>query len=391
MIMKRNVIAAAVCMFGIFAVNPIQSQDTIPLIIHVLHHGEAIGTTYNPSQVQIMSEFDVLNSDFAGQGWNIGNVPPVWSSLIANTGIVFVPALVDTNGVPLVEPGIERIDMNSRGWYVSSSDIMAAQQDMEYTVKPQSIWDHAQYCNVWLVNIPIAYATLPVNSTTTRDGFVCHPGMWGDTLNTAFAPNNHGRAATHEFGHWLGLTHPVYDVNGSGASCDPQPITDLPIGKYNYMDWLNTPPVFPDAGNACPGYPNGPMFMNFMNIANDSDIYMFTQGQASVMRQSLLANHSSLRTSDVWHPVSIKQAGQTAAGFVMYPNPSHGDFILHTTSSHTNALVKVFNALGESVYEQKAENWNGAYSISLSQQPKGMYFIAFISEGKTSIQKLIIN
>ena len=37
---------------------------TIPVVVHILHRGEAIGTVRNLSEAQIQSQIDVLNEDF---------------------------------------------------------------------------------------------------------------------------------------------------------------------------------------------------------------------------------------------------------------------------------------------------------------------------------------
>src|SRR5690348_15542695 len=42
---------------------------TIPVIVHVLHAGEAEGTGANISQAQVNSQINTLNADFAGNGY----------------------------------------------------------------------------------------------------------------------------------------------------------------------------------------------------------------------------------------------------------------------------------------------------------------------------------
>src|SRR5690349_1396016 len=37
---------------------------TIPIIVHVIHNGEAVGTGANISQAQVQAQIDVLNEDF---------------------------------------------------------------------------------------------------------------------------------------------------------------------------------------------------------------------------------------------------------------------------------------------------------------------------------------
>src|ERR1700751_561636 len=43
---------------------------TIPIIFHVIHEGEAVGTGHNISQAQIQSQITILNADYGGTGFN---------------------------------------------------------------------------------------------------------------------------------------------------------------------------------------------------------------------------------------------------------------------------------------------------------------------------------
>src|SRR5947207_3306692 len=48
---------------------------TIPVIIHVIHGGEAVGTYPNLAQGQLNSQIQVLNNDYGGIGLNTGAYP----------------------------------------------------------------------------------------------------------------------------------------------------------------------------------------------------------------------------------------------------------------------------------------------------------------------------
>lgn len=397
--MKKTTPFILAFLISILSVKGLKAQfsstDTVPLIIHVIHNSEAIGAGRNLNAAQIASQFSILNSDFAGQGWNFSHIPSVWSSLVANTHIVFVPALVDTNGVLLSEPGVDRIDRNSKGWSnTATMNSVNLQAYLNNTIKPQSIWNTNNYCNVWILDMGasglLGYSTFPANSgltwitggtgNATNDGVCVHYKCWGDTLNT-MAPYNHGRTATHEFGHWLGLPHMF---NGCGA----QVIADLPIGNYNQSF---SSPVFPDVADTCSGYPNGPMFMNFMcNAINDSDIYMFTLGQAIAMRQAYTNSHGSLKLSNVGTITSVASNPKSFLDFKVFPNPSSG--IIHITSNLKSKKIemKALNNLGESVYEEHVTNFAGCSVLDLSKQSKGLYFIEMRCNDKSSIQKIMI-
>ena len=78
----------------------------------------------------------------------------------------------------------------------------------------------------------------------------------------------------------------------------------------------------------------------------------------------------------------------------VYPNPSHGVFIIEMNSEQlkVNSEVEVYNMLGEKVYSQYSLP-NTKYSIDLSNQPAGIYLYRILSgdnkliaSGKLAIQ-----
>ena len=80
---------------------------TIPIIFHVIHSGQPIGTFPNISQGQINSQITVLNQDFSGNGFNSSNYP---SNAFVNWVInqALPSANIDINGrVKIVDVGIQ--------------------------------------------------------------------------------------------------------------------------------------------------------------------------------------------------------------------------------------------------------------------------------------------
>jgi hypothetical protein len=69
---------------------------SIPVVFHVIHTGEAVGTFPNLSVATIASQLAILNADYSGTGLNVGNVPTPFASLVANTGTINATA---TNAV----------------------------------------------------------------------------------------------------------------------------------------------------------------------------------------------------------------------------------------------------------------------------------------------------
>jgi hypothetical protein len=72
--------------------------------------------TQNISKARVDTQLAVLNRDFAGIGLNSGTLPAPFAAVKANTNITFCAAKLDLNNNILAEPGIERINAQTRGW-----------------------------------------------------------------------------------------------------------------------------------------------------------------------------------------------------------------------------------------------------------------------------------
>jgi len=313
---------------------------TIPVIIHVIHGGQAVGTYPNLAQGQLNSQIQVLNNDFGGIGYNSGNYPPtafdLWAASqglpspnldgmgrvkIADCNVQFCLATKDTLGNVLAEPGIERINYVSKGWsnpgsFTSSS---ALQSFINGTVKPQTIWNVTKYLNIWVTdnninaNSLLGYATFPPYSglsgisasfvgSATTDGFWCYARVFGSKTifpsGSYFAGYERGRTSTHEIGHWLGLRH----IGGDGSSnpsgdcnatdyCDDTPPQKGGYGSGAFGQNFGAPsyPLFATGNSSCPTSLDGCMFMNFMDYTDDNSKYMYTTDQATRI-QAAMAN-----------------------------------------------------------------------------------------------------
>lgn len=275
---------------------------TIPVIVHVIHGGQNVGTFPNLAQGQINSQIAVLNADFAGTGLNNGNVPSVFAAAKANTGLSFCLATKNPTGGVLPEPGIDRINYTSKGWNNPASATYANpttfQNYVNGTIKPGSIWDPTKYMNIWVTDENAAtgllgYATFPAGTgltgisgfgTATTDGLWCWAKAFGSNSifagGTYDATYNKGRTATHEIGHWLGLRHIWGDGTCATDYCNDTP----PAQTSNYNC-----PAHPYKLGTCTGNTTGEMFMNFMDYTDDPCMYMFTNDQTTRI-QTAMAN-----------------------------------------------------------------------------------------------------
>lgn len=247
----------------------------IPVVFHVMHTGEAIGTGKNLSDAQLISQIEALNRDFRKRNSDTTSIPGVFSGRASDCEIEFCLASFDPSGSPT--SGITRHNIGTSAFNDSRD-------------KPSTIWNSTKYLNIWTAEISgglLGYTT-PPGGTTSQDGMVLgyqYVGIGGSSVR----PYNKGRTATHEAGHWLGLDHIWGDDGGACSGSDG--ISDTPNqGGENYGC-----PAFPNV--SCSNGPNGDMFMNYMDYTDDACMFMFTAGQKSKMVSVLNTSRSGIKTS----------------------------------------------------------------------------------------------
>ncbi|MEL6536788.1 MAG: M43 family zinc metalloprotease [Bacteroidota bacterium] len=256
-----------------------RQQETvvqIPVVVHVVHNGEEVGSGSNISQAQVASQIRVLNEDFRKTGAGANSHPAG-----ADVEIEFVLALYDPNGVALPEPGINRVDGGRSFWTKTL---------VETSLKFDTQWDPDRYFNVWTVSFGgvnsdlLGYAQFPSLSdldglprsggAAGTDGVVCGFNYFG-TEGNVVAPYNQGRTMTHEVGHWLGLRHIWGDGNCSVDDfCDDTPLASAP----------NTSCV---PNNSCASSADHDMIENYMDYTPDACMNIFTEDQKARMRTVL--------------------------------------------------------------------------------------------------------
>jgi hypothetical protein len=282
---------------------------TIPVIVHVIHTGQAVGVGFNISDGQINSQIDVLNKDFRRLNTDTSLIPSIFKPAAADCEINFCMAKVNNTGVPLASPGIERINALTRGWTMSG----LTNTYITNTIKPATIWNTNKYLNVWIVpdytnaaGTPLlGFATFPTgstltgitgSSTSTTDGFVCWYQAFGNIGNLD-PTYNKGRTSTHEIGHWLGLRHMWGDGTCLTDYCaDTPPAQTANYGCKTHPFHLGT----------CSGNTTGEMFMNYMDYSDDDCLYMFTNDQKTRI-QTAMANA----------PMRIAQANSTVCNPIL--------------------------------------------------------------------------
>lgn len=273
---------------------------TLPVVVHVIHSGQAVGSAQNISNARVQSQITVLNQDFRRQAGTPGfNFDPVG----ADTEVQFCLAQRDPNNQPT--NGINRVNLGSTIWNESN---------IENILKPQTQWDPNRYLNIWVcqfggdLNGVLGYAQFPSGSTlpglpfggaANTDGVIIDWRCFG---SSSLVPGSYyqnldkGRTTTHEIGHFLGLRHIWGDnglctVNATDSSQDYCPDTP-PANSANY----GCSPSFSCGGQN--------MIENYMDYSDDACMNIFTQNQKTRMVTTLLnaTRRASLTTSNGCQP-----------------------------------------------------------------------------------------
>ncbi len=250
---------------------------TIPVVVHIIHNGEAVGQGRNLSEAQVKAQLQVLNEDFrrkpGTRGFNT-------DARGADIEIEFCLAVLDPQNRSLTENGIHRV----RGSRASFT-----RNQIEGEVKPNTIWDPTKYFNIWVLDFTgeddnlLGYAQFPSQSklsglsesggAANTDGVVVKYSSFGSAEKGTFpvmqAPYNLGRTLTHETGHWLGLRH----IWGDG-NCGDDFVSDTPTQQSESRGCQK--------GRVSCGSAN--MVENYMDYSDDACMNIFTNGQKQRIR-----------------------------------------------------------------------------------------------------------
>ncbi len=349
---------------------------TIPVIVHVIHNGEAIGTGTNLSFAQIQSQIDVLNEDFRRLNGDIYITPAAFRGISDDPLIEFCLAQQDESGNPTT--GYERINGGQANWTMD---------ELENTLKPATIWDRDSYLNLWTCDFGgvnsslLGYAQFPAIGSANTDGVVIKYSAFGNTGNVN-SPYDLGRTASHEVGHWLNLRH----IWGDAAGCATDDlVSDTPIQDVS----TSGTPTFPLLDACSVSYP-GIMFFNNMDYSHDATLTMFTYGQASRMDAALFTDRVSLLSSVGCNPPSSGIDESSIANSVkIFPNPSSGYFTIQMNDKLKASELKIVNGIGETIL---SKNLTGNLEeINLSELSNGIYFLSITSSNGIFNEKLILN
>jgi hypothetical protein len=343
----------------VMSLDPADRTDeiyTIPVVVHVIHEGEAIGNGTNISDAQIYSAIEAMNDDFRKVSGTAGFGNGV------DVGIQFCLAQRDPNGNP--SSGIVRVNGSSLLDYAemgieATTDVGAEEED----VKGLSTWPRESYINIWVVNEiednnaqsgVQGYAYFPVNSPL--DGIVVLYNAFG-TVGNLKPSTSANRTITHEMGHSLSLYHTFHSTSActeSNCTTAGDKVCDTPVTT------LNSSCTSP----ACSG---AQQVENYMDYTPESCKNMFTEGQKLRMRTSVETDRLTLLNSLGCVPVSnfdigisgiISPSGTSCESSIspIVSLINYGSATITSASIHYN-----LNGSGNNTY-----NWTGSLASGMS-------------------------
>jgi len=286
----------------------------IPVVVHVIHNGTAVGVEANISDAQILQQIRVLNEDFRRKNADAIRTPAEFLPVAADANIEFVLAKQDPNGLPT--NGIVR-KQGPKTIYGPEDATLIGQT---------SQWNPEEYLNMWVVPLVspyLGFATFPTSNlpglnfapaAAIRDGVTLDYQFFGTGPGTA--ANTSGRTTTHEVGHYLGLRH----IWGDGGCEVDDFVVDTPNQDAPNNTICNENPTRFSCGNSN-------MIQNYMDYTPDLCMNLFTKGQVdrfdvvlanSPRRASLVNNRATKDPQLVNRDVSLLKVVNPSDGLCQY-------------------------------------------------------------------------
>lgn len=290
---KQLIVTLSLISSQVMAMIPDSGQVVIiPVVVHIVYNT----SSQNISAAQIKSQIEVLNKDYRRLNEDAVNTPEAFKSVASDCFIEF--QLANYTPDSLATSGITRTETSKTRFF--NDNITST------SLGGEDSWG-TNYLNIWVTNLPDGLSgwSNSIDSDSLKQGIVIDFENFGD-LGTVKSPYNLGRTATHEIGHWLGLKH----LEGVGSSCDVDDgISDTPNQQLSISGDVSS--------NSSCG--SADMTSNFMQLVNDNQMNLFTDGQKAVMRATLFDGLQSL-LQNITKTVGINDGAERLIHNV-FPNP----------------------------------------------------------------------
>lgn len=303
--------------------NPVAGIYQVPVVVHVMHKGEAVGSGTNISDDDVKRGIQYLNNFWRKVAGSYGDGDGI------DMKIEFTLAVQDESGN--CTDGIDRVDMSGVSAYVNNGVNRNNSNGIDdynsgggiNSLKEYSIWDPTQYYNVWLVDeidnkncysgtsYTAGYAYYSSAHGQPYDGSVVLICSYLDDSDVTWA---------HEMGHAFNLPH-TFDGDdsnndGVGDQCGDDGIFDTPSHIRTssisglYFDCTNTDPNTCDASFSEITNPDNGFTRNTGTHQDHMHNYMdytgcateFTGGQRTVAQAAMTGARSSFLSSPALTP-----------------------------------------------------------------------------------------
>jgi len=331
----------------------IQSKSTlynIPVVVHVIHIGESIGTGTNISDLQIQQAITGLNNRFRNVNGNGVDVE-----------LEFCLASIDPNGN--ATSGINWVNGTSISNYQTNGITPTGNPcvgGLETAVKDLSRWPTSDYYNIWVVSEIcngsfVGYASYPVGGL--YDGLVI--------VSTSMTSNS--GTLPHEMGHGFFLYH-TFNGDGGNVNCpldndcsvDGDHVCDTPPHKQGDCGLTNPCTSLGVWDNSRYNY------MAYCPLVN-----RFTQGQKDRIRATaIIAPRAGLLTSQGCGVSGTNEINNTNE-FSIFPNPAQHEIHVNIDANLIGTNFELYDPTGKVVLLGKLTSENSL--IDLSSLSGGIY------------------
>jgi PKD repeat protein len=263
----------------------------VPVVVHVLHLGESIGSGSNISDAAINQGIRQVNERFRKVAGSLGDGNGV------DVEIEFSLAVRDPSGN--CTNGIVRVDLSGNATYAASGVQAASGSGItDGALKSASRWDPTSYYNIYLItefdnnNCGFGvqgYAYFATSHGTSVDGMVQLGCKFAESGNTTL---------THELGHAFNLYH-TFQGDGGGGSCptnsncsaDGDRCCDTPPHRRSSSNCVV-------ATNTCTGGTSNDHIHNYMDYSSDACQSDFTSDQEARISAAMIGLRSSFLESN---------------------------------------------------------------------------------------------
>ncbi|TXB65346.1 PKD domain-containing protein [Vicingus serpentipes] len=298
---------------------------TIPVVVHVLHKGEAVGSGTNISDAQIQSAIDRLNEVYRGLDPN--------SPLDFEIEFALAQRDPDCNATN----GINRVLATGVAGYSANGVFMQSVGADENELKDLSKWPETDYCNIWIVSEIDnngggagiqGYANF--FNGNAYEGSVMMASVFGyDPGNTngwGLNSNGDGGTVVHEFGHYFHLYHTFQgDDADSGPGYTAQCPGDAVVGTDSdgcsdteiHKRLTSTCPTDNDCnGGSAYGINTRNNYMSYFSCTDRLTADQKTRVTAAMTGTSIVASKGALAPDPAYSaPVAVCATNSVSTGF----------------------------------------------------------------------------